>query len=116
MMDETMAKSLARMATPPGTPSPSRYSTPEADVEMGTVDETTNYQAANYAYNVSMTTSTNAALVKKATASLEPLCGRLCEHAGQPGFSLGVEWDEIEKLRMDLDDQKKNYPAMFVPT
>jgi len=53
----------------------------------------------NYAYNVSMSASTNEALVRKATAALEPLCGRLCRYAGQPGFDIAVDRAELEKIR-----------------
>ena len=44
--------------------------------------------------------STMEYLVGKVMAALEPLCARLCRLAGQPGFSLEVEKEEVEKMRL----------------
>ena len=53
--------------------------------------------------NMGMNSSTNEVLVRKATAALEPLCGRLCRYAGQPGFKLDVDYAELEKMRLLCD-------------
>lgn len=92
-----MAETTSTRPANKGALSFARQALAQLDIEMGSADPT------DHAYNVTGTawpTSSTADLLKEAMASLEPLCGRLCEHAGQPGFSLGVEWDEIEKLRV----------------